>query len=79
MRHIIPVVLAVILAGPSALAADQGRLAPGKPAGTREANINAPNLVMWTGLIGFAVGLSLILKNAHGSVQGASSTTATAG
>ena len=80
MRHILSIVLAVALAGSPSLAADGLTLAPGKPAGTREANLNTANVVLLAGAAGFAVGFVLILMHAHGSVQGVSSTTtATAG
>ena len=84
VRPILPVILALALAGSPSLAADDvatGRLAPGKPAGTREANLHTSTLLPLVGVAGFTAGLVLILMHAHGSVKGgtSASTTTTAG
>ena len=81
MRHILSVVLALGLAGSPSLAADDmaaGHLAPGKPAGTREASLHTSSVVLLAGVAGFAAGLALILMHAHGSVKGGTSASATA-
>lgn len=68
----------LLSSGTSAFASDQAALAPGKPAGVKQAALHAP-IWIWIAGIGFvALGVGLIMSgNGNGSSGG--STTATRG
>ena len=65
----------LFVSGTSAFAADQAALAPGKPAGVRQAALHAP-LWIWIAGIGFvALGVGLIASGNGNGASGGSTTS----
>ena len=85
MRAVVAVVLASSLFVSAAFAAtDTGPLAPGKPAGVQQADIEAGGVLLALGVIGLAAGIALIASGTQGSsnpatppATGATTTTTT--
>ena len=64
MRAIFATVLASSLFVSGAFAA--GPLPPGKPAGVKQADIEAGGVVMWVGILGLAAGIAILAKGTQG-------------
>jgi hypothetical protein len=78
MRAVVAVVLASSLFVSSAFAAaDTGPLAPGKPAGVKQADIEAGGVLLALGVIGLAAGIALIASGTQGSNNASTGTTTT--
>ena len=76
LKHIAAATLSAALVLPAvASAADHAALAPGKPAGTKEALLRAP-IWVWVAGIGF-VALGVALAASGGNNNGSSSSTNT--
>jgi hypothetical protein len=68
MRTMIATLLASSLLVSSAIAADApAPLAPGKPAGVRQADIEAGGVLLWVGVLGLAAGIAVLASNTQGS------------
>ena len=67
MRAIVATVLASSLIASSALAADVAPLAPGKPAGVKQADIEAGGVLMWVGILGLAAGIAILASDTQGN------------
>jgi hypothetical protein len=77
MRTAIAAILATSLFVSSALAADSGTgpLAPGKPAGTKQADIEEGGVLLWLGILGVAAGIAVIASTTQGKGSPAPVTT----
>lgn len=73
MRTMIAAILASSLLVSSAIAADVAPLSPGKPAGVKQADIEAGGVLLWVGVLGLAAGIAILAKG----TQGHSSSTTT--
>jgi hypothetical protein len=79
MRTIIATVLASSLLVSSAIAADAPSqplpLSPGKPAGVKQADIEAGGVVLWLGVAALAAGIAVIASQTQGSGNSSATTT----
>jgi hypothetical protein len=73
MRTMIATLLASSLLVSSAIAAD-APLAPGKPAGVRQADIEAGGVLLWVGVLGLAAGIAVLASNTQGSTAAPATT-----
>ncbi len=73
MRTMIAAILASSLLVSSAVAADVAPLSPGKPAGVKQADIEAGGVLLWVGVLGLAAGIAILAKGTQGNSS--SSTT----
>jgi hypothetical protein len=78
MRAIAAGFVAMTMTVSSAFAADS-MLAPGKPAGTKEAQIESGGVLLVAGILVAAGGIALIASTTQGSSGAITSTTGTAG
>jgi hypothetical protein len=68
MRMIVATALATSLAVSSAFAAtDSAPLAPGKPAGVKQADIEAGGVVMWLGIAAVCAGIAVLAAGTQGN------------
>jgi hypothetical protein len=68
MRAIAAAVLATSLFASSAIAAtDNAPLAPGKPAGVQQADIEAGGVVMWIGIAAVVAGIAVLAAGTQGN------------
>jgi hypothetical protein len=75
MRMIVATVLATSLAVSSAFAAtDSAPLAPGKPAGVKQADIEAGGVVLWLGIAAVVAGIAVLASTTQGNSNGTTST-----
>lgn len=73
MRTMIAAALAATMMVSSAAVAAEGPLAPGKPAGVKQADIETGGVIMWVGILAVAGGIAAIAS----TTQGSSSSTGT--
>ncbi len=78
MRAIAAGFVAMTMTISGAFAAD-GMLGPGKPAGTKEAQIESGGVLLVAGILVAAGGIALIASTTQGSSGAITSTTGTAG
>ena len=78
MRAIGAALVAMTMLASSAFAAD-GMLTPGKPAGTKEAQIETGGVLLVVGILVAAGAIALVASTTQGSGAAASSTSGTAG
>jgi hypothetical protein len=75
MRVIVATVLATSLFVSSAFAAtDSAPLAPGKPAGVKQADIEAGGVIMWLGIAAVCAGIAVLAAGTQGNSNGTTST-----
>jgi hypothetical protein len=72
MRTMIATILASSLLVSSAIAADVAPLSPGKPAGIKQADIEAGGVLLWVGVGALAAGIAFAVSSSQGN---SSSTT----
>lgn len=79
MRALVALTLAssMLVSGAYA-AADTGPLAPGKPAGVHQADIETGGVLLALGILGLAAGIALLASGTQGNGSAASATTAAA-
>ena len=76
MRSFAAAILALALCTSNGFAADNGSpLAPGKPAGVKEANLESGGVLLWVGLAVVAAGIAIVVSNSGNGPT--TSTTAT--
>ena len=76
LRRIILSLAAASLAGRAAVA-DPGALAPGKPAGVRQAQAVVPNTMLFVGLGVLVIGAGVYLAHGTYKIPGSGSATST--
>ena len=76
MRTMIATVLASSLLVSSAIAADAPPLSPGKPAGVKQADIEAGGVLLVAGIVAVAAVIAVVASTTQG--KGTTSTTGTA-
>ena len=79
MRSISAAVLALSLTASSASAADfvsKGALAPGKPAGVRQADIEAGGVLLVAGIVAVAAAIAVVASTTQGNSTTSTSATA---
>lgn len=74
MRTMIATVLASSLLVSSAMA-DAPALSPGKPAGVKQADIEAGGVALWLGVAALAAGIAVIASQTQGSGNSSATTT----
>ena len=75
MRAFVATALAASLFVSSAYAATStGPLAPGKPAGVKQADIEAGGVLLWVGVLGLAAGIAVLASGTQGNSNGSTST-----
>ena len=72
MRTVVATILASSLFVASACA-DTAPLAAGKPAGVKQADIEAGGVLLWVGVLGLAAGIAVLANSTQG--HGSSATT----
>ena len=81
MRFLAVPLIASLFLTTSAIAADQGLLAPGKPAGVKKAQDESQNALLYVGLAAVGIGIALAVSdNSSGPtnvVPGPTTTTTT--
>jgi len=75
MRTMIATILASSLLVSSAIAADAPPLSPGKPAGVKQADIEAGGVLLWVGVAALAAGIAVIASQTQGSGNSSATTT----
>jgi hypothetical protein len=78
MRAIAAAVLALTMTVSSSFAATQGALAPGKPAGTRKAQIETGGVLLVAGIVAVAAVIAVIASTTSGNNNSSTSTSGTA-
>lgn len=75
MRAIAAAVLALTMTVSSSFAATQGALAPGKPAGTKQAQIETGGVLLVVGIIAIAAVIAVVASTTQGNSNSGSSST----
>ena len=71
MRTMIAAILASSLLVSSAIAADVTPLPAGKPAGVKQADIEAGGVLLWLGVGALAAGIAVLASNTQGNSSAA--------
>jgi hypothetical protein len=78
MRVVVAMVLASSMFVSNAFAGvDSGPLAPGKPAGVKQADIEAGGVLLVLGVLGLAAGIALLASGTQGNGSAAATTPTT--
>lgn len=77
MRAIAATVLALTMTVSSSFAATQGALAPGKPAGTKQAQIETGGVLLVAGIVAIAAVIAVVASTTSGNNNSSTSTSGT--
>jgi hypothetical protein len=77
MRAIAAAVLALTMTVSSSFAATQGALAPGKPAGTKQAQIETGGVLLVAGIVAIAAVIAVVASTTSGNNNSSTSTSGT--
>jgi hypothetical protein len=77
MRAIAAAVLALTMTVSSSFAATQSALAPGKPAGTKQAQIETGGVLLVAGIVAIAAVIAVVASTTSGNNNSSTSTSGT--
>ena len=78
MRTVVGAVTLATMIASSAFAADTGVLAPGKPAGVKNAQISDGTLIIGAGVVAVVAAVAIVVSNQSGDKTGQQTTFSTA-